>query len=48
MVKQKIFAIWFIKHPNFGDALNPILIKYITGISPEHIQNSINNPSTTP
>jgi len=35
-----MFAWWF-KHKNFGDAINPILIKFISGETPKNLRSNL-------
>lgn len=45
--RRKINAIWW-KSNNWGDALNPVLIQYLSGLKPFRIQDYTINPKNEP
>ena len=45
--KQKIYAMWW-RSNNWGDALNPIIIQYFSGLKPFRVHQYMKNPKNEP
>jgi len=45
--KERINVLWWKSH-NWGDALNPVLVQYLSGLKPFRVHKYIKNPKNEP